>query len=88
MSNSCGSLPTGTCPDSRCDKTLKSTIHDLFLCQSCEKTRDAESKEIRDAEAKTAELKDVSTKKPTKQLTKKKPLVAKDAMLVLLASIK
>lgn len=42
MSNRCEGLPTGVCPESRCDKSVKFSIYDLFLCPTCEKARDAE----------------------------------------------
>jgi len=62
MSNRCQGLPSGVCPENRCDRTVKFGIYDLFLCSSCEKTRDAE---------RSTELKEVSSKKHTKQQTKK-----------------
>jgi hypothetical protein len=72
MSNRCEGLPTGSCPDNRCYKSVKFTTYDLFLCQSCEKTRDADRKKTRVAESKTAtEFKEVCSKKAGKQLTKK-----------------
>ena len=71
MSNRCEGLPTGACPDNRCDKTVKFTIYDLFLCQSCERTRDAEN-----ASGISSEPKEVSNKKTSKQQSKK-PAVAK-----------
>lgn len=40
MANACQGLPSGPCPDSRQDKSVKFGIYDLFLCPSCEKARD------------------------------------------------
>jgi hypothetical protein len=81
------------CPLLRCDKTVRNTIYDLFLCHdcerireeeksslpssACEKTRDAESKKTRDAAA----AKTSEFKEvSTKKATKqtKKQLVVKD----------
>ena len=81
----CQGLPHKKCPLSRCDKTVRNTIYDLFLCHDCERirdeeksslpssdpARDAESKKSRDAAAtKISEFKEVSTKKATKQTKK------------------
>ena len=38
----CEGLPFGPCPGNRCDTTVKFGSYDLFLCTSCESTRDAE----------------------------------------------
>jgi len=39
MSIRCEGLPTGPCPDSRFDATVKLGIGDLMLCQKCDSTR-------------------------------------------------
>ena len=64
MSNRCEGLPTGVCPESRCDKSVKFGIYDLFLCPTCEKARDAERSTV------PIELKEVP-RKTIKQSTKK-----------------
>ena len=38
--NACQGLPTGPCPDNRCDASVKYGIYDLFLCPACEESRD------------------------------------------------
>jgi hypothetical protein len=38
--NACEGLPTGPCPDRRCDASVKYGIYDLFLCPACEESRD------------------------------------------------
>ena len=42
--NACEGLPTGPCPENRCDASVKYGIYDLFLCRSCEEFRDAAEK--------------------------------------------
>jgi hypothetical protein len=64
MFNRCEGLPNGACPDNRQDKTVKNTIYDLFLCPSCEKSREAEKSTA------SAEFKECS-KKASRQPAKK-----------------
>lgn len=65
MSNRCEGLPTGACPESRCDKSVKYGIYDLFLCPPCEKARDA------GRSTGPIESKEVPIKKGNKQSTKR-----------------
>ena len=69
MSNRCLGLPPGACPDNRCDKTVKFTIYDMFLCQSCERTRAAASAEH--TSGISSERKEACSKKHSKQPSKK-----------------
>ena len=67
MSNRCEGLPNRPCPDNRYDKTVKFTICDLFLCQSCEITR-------LESESKAATVvKDAGCKKSGNKLSSKEP---------------
>jgi hypothetical protein len=44
MSNRCQGLHTGaSCPDNRCDASVKYSFYDVFLCPSCEKARDIDA---------------------------------------------
>ena len=67
MSNRCEGPPFGACPDNRCDKTVKFTTYDLFLCQSCEKTRATAEQ----ASGTSSEFKEACNKKTLKQQPKK-----------------
>lgn len=64
MSNRCEGLTNGVCPDSRCDKSVKFSVYDLFLCPACVKIRDADRAPV------NAEVKE-NSKKSNKQTTKK-----------------
>ena len=39
MFNSCQGTPSGPCPNSCCDETVRYSIYDVFVCPACEKTR-------------------------------------------------
>jgi hypothetical protein len=44
MANRCQGLHTGaSCPDNRCDASVKYSFYDVFLCPSCEKARDIDA---------------------------------------------
>ena len=75
MFNRCEGLPFGAYPDNLCDKTVKNTIYDLFLCPYCERIRDAEQANGQ-ATGISSEFKETSNKKVSKQQSKK-PTVSK-----------
>jgi gas vesicle protein len=39
MHNSCQDTPSGPCPDSCCDETVRYSIYDVFVCPSCDQVR-------------------------------------------------
>jgi hypothetical protein len=55
--NACQGLPTGPCPENRCDATVKYGIYDLFLCHSCEESRDAADKSVKKGKTTKKQLK-------------------------------
>ena len=55
--NACQGLPTGPCPENRCDATVKYGIYDLFLCHSCEESRDAADKSVKKGRTAKKQLK-------------------------------
>ena len=65
MANVCQGLPTGPCPENRHDKSVKFTTCDLFLCPSCEKSRDEASDK--------PDKKGKSSKKPCKNAVSSQP---------------
>jgi hypothetical protein len=39
MANCCQGTPSGPCPDSCCDATVRYSIYDVFVCPSCDQAR-------------------------------------------------
>jgi hypothetical protein len=68
----CEGLPCAPCPGNRCDATVKFGIYDLFLCTSCESTRNAERQQQSGAKVSSKE-----TKKNVKQ-SKESMVTAQD----------
>jgi hypothetical protein len=64
MAQRCEGLPGGPCPNSVCDGTVKFTVYDLFLCQSCESIRDESSNTKNDNKARTNKSNADKDKKP------------------------
>ena len=51
MSNTCQGLPSGPCPDGRCDRTVKYTVYNLFLCPLCERERKTALSELHQSQS-------------------------------------